>query len=420
MCSSSLEVLNELGSRQDRLGLLERLNFLIPGCLADLEILHDEIAILVELSIVIGEFLQLKEGCLLIGDGLLQILLCLGLLLSLVDLGFGLLFNGGIGVLDKFLIRCLAFSLSTSGISFHLLGIESLDDVQRRCQKLLRGTLISHNLLELLVLLLTLFTSTLQLHVELSDLRLKSVNLRSQSLDGQVEILNKGEEIFLFTVLALSLKLVGVELLNAEVLVLDLILLLSQKLSDHVINGLLDTDEGIKLHFDGNGSKAWAVVFQGNSLQDLGSSSAALIALLLLNECWVEGLGEEVMGLIRAQHGKSFGACLHLELASFLALLPLGISAGAFLFQHHEESLILSEGCLGVIKVLLGLSKLLISVSKFLSLGLRLFLSGNNLILLCCLELLIRLHIGCLILLGFRQILFEAFLHLVQNAKNLT
>merc|ERR1719215_1407585 len=101
MCSSSLEVLNELGSRQDRLGLLERLNFLIPGCLTDLEILHDEIAILVELSIVIGEFLQLKERCVLIGDGLLQILLSLGLLLSLVDLGFGLLFNGGISVLDK-------------------------------------------------------------------------------------------------------------------------------------------------------------------------------------------------------------------------------------------------------------------------------------------------------------------------------
>ena len=38
------------------------LNLLIAAGLTDLEILHDEIAALVELCVVIGEFLQLEEG----------------------------------------------------------------------------------------------------------------------------------------------------------------------------------------------------------------------------------------------------------------------------------------------------------------------------------------------------------------------
>ena len=37
-----------------------------------------------------------------------------------------------------------------------------------------------------------------------------------------------------------ALELLGVECLNAEALVLDVILPLSQKLSDHLIDGLLD------------------------------------------------------------------------------------------------------------------------------------------------------------------------------------
>merc|ERR1719502_120677 len=97
--SGSLEILHELGTRQDGLGLLECLNLLIPGSLADLEILHDEIAVLVELGVVVGELLQLEKGGLLVGDCLLKVLLGLCPLLSLVDLRLGLLLNGGVGVL---------------------------------------------------------------------------------------------------------------------------------------------------------------------------------------------------------------------------------------------------------------------------------------------------------------------------------
>ena len=87
------------------------------------------------------------------------------------------------------------------------------------------------------------------------------------------------------------------------------------------------------------------------------------------------------MCLIGAQHSKCLGASFHLELAGLLTLLPLGIGAGALLLQHHEESFVLGERGLGVVKVLLGLGELLIGVCELLSLGLRLLLPGNNLVL---------------------------------------
>merc|ERR1719163_2499459 len=94
-CLGGLKILDELGSRQDGLGLLECLNLLIPGSLADLEILHDEIAVLVELGVVVGELLQLEECGFLVGDCLLKVLLGLCPLLCLVDLRLGLLLDGG-------------------------------------------------------------------------------------------------------------------------------------------------------------------------------------------------------------------------------------------------------------------------------------------------------------------------------------
>merc|ERR1719498_2065384 len=278
--SGSLEILDELGTRQDGLGLLECLDLLIPGGLADLEVLHDEVAVLVELSVVVGKLLQLEESGLLVGDGLLHVLLGLGALLGLVHLGLGLLLNGGVGVLDEVLVCLLGLSLGAGGISLHLLGIiddfldhahdttgstallvllesgrrrralglllldesllllvEALEDVQGSGQELLGGTLVCDNLLELLVLLLAVLTSTLQLSVELGNLGLEGIDLGGEGLDGELKVLNESKEILLLALLTLGLELVGVELLDAEVLVLDLVLLLSQELGDHVIDG---------------------------------------------------------------------------------------------------------------------------------------------------------------------------------------
>merc|ERR1719454_664786 len=137
-CSGGLEVLDELGSRQDGFGLLERLNLLIPGSLADLEILHDEIAVLVELSVVVGELLQLEKGGLLVGDCLLEVLLGLCPLLSLVDLRLGLLLNGGVGVRDEILVCLLSLSLGAGGIGLHLLGV--VDDLLDHAHDTTGGT----------------------------------------------------------------------------------------------------------------------------------------------------------------------------------------------------------------------------------------------------------------------------------------
>ena len=145
----------------------------------------------------------------------------------------------------------------------------------------------------------------------------ESVVFCGRSLDGQVEVLDESEEILLLALLALSLGVVGAELLNAEITVLDLILLLGQELGDGVIDGFLDANESIKLHLDGNGSETRALVLQGGGLQDLGGGVAALGALLLLDDGWVESLGEQVVCLIGAQHIKCLGASFHLELAVF-------------------------------------------------------------------------------------------------------
>merc|ERR1719454_943349 len=137
-CSGGLEILDELGSRQDGFGLLECLNLLVPGSLADLEVLHDEIAVLVELGVVVGELLQLEKGGLLVGDCLLKVLLGLCPLLGLVDLRLGLLLNGGVGVSDEILVCLLCLGLSASGIGLHLLGV--IDDLLDHAHDTTGGT----------------------------------------------------------------------------------------------------------------------------------------------------------------------------------------------------------------------------------------------------------------------------------------
>ena len=60
-CSGGLEILDELGSRQAGFCLFESLNLLIPGSLADFEILHDEVARLVQCCFGLSQGLQLTN-----------------------------------------------------------------------------------------------------------------------------------------------------------------------------------------------------------------------------------------------------------------------------------------------------------------------------------------------------------------------
>merc|ERR1740117_1603400 len=257
-----------------------------------------------------------------------------------------------------------------------LLVVEALENVKGGSEQLLCGALVRDDKLELLVLLLAILTTTLHVEVELCDLLLKSINLRCQSLDLQLQILDQSEEVLLLGLLTLGLQLVGVELINAPVLVLDLVNLLSHELGDHVINCLLDTHKGIKLHFHGNGSKTRATDPQCDLFQQLGCGGLALAVLRHLDQSRVESLGEQIMCLIGTQHCQCLRACLHLELASLGALFPLGISAGALLLEHGQERLVLSKCLLGVLKIFTVLCELLLSISILLSLGINLVLAS--------------------------------------------
>merc|ERR1719198_685671 len=266
-----LEHLDELGTRQDGLGLLERLNLLITGGLADLEVLHDEVAALVEFGVVVRELLQLKQSVFLVLGCLVQVLLGLCTLLNLVGLRLGLLLDRRVGILDEILVRLLGVLLGADDLSLHGLGIvddgldhahdtagvlvllvllesrrrrlalldkccgllvEALEDVKCCGEQLLRSALIGNDELELLVLLLAVLTTALHVEVELINLRLEGVDLTGEGLDLQLQVLDEGQKILLLGLLALSLHLVGVELIHAPVLVLDLVLLLGGELGD--------------------------------------------------------------------------------------------------------------------------------------------------------------------------------------------
>merc|ERR1719181_744735 len=79
--SCTLEEGFELGSREDGLGLLQSLDFLIASGLADLEILEYKVTALVELSLVVCKLLELQHHSLfvLLGFNQVGLRLCLGL-----------------------------------------------------------------------------------------------------------------------------------------------------------------------------------------------------------------------------------------------------------------------------------------------------------------------------------------------------
>merc|ERR1719356_1360767 len=178
----------------------------------------------------------------------------------------------------------------------------------RSLQHLLCLPLVSYGALEFFVLLLTVLTGTLQLDLHLSNLCLQSINRFSEGLDSRLQICDLGNQILLLAFLLLRLQLVCVELVCAEILVLDLICFLLQKLSDHVVDGLLDTSKGIQLDSIGQSRKLRVMEL----LRDLGQQLRCLLSTLsmcggtTLKQCWVECPREEVMSIVATQNGQSF------------------------------------------------------------------------------------------------------------------
>merc|ERR1740129_1870863 len=201
--SRILQDLLKLRTCEDCLCLPQSLYLFVPGRLAKVEVLQDEIATLLQLSIVIRELLQLEEYAFFRLLGLDEIDLRLGLLLRLVHDVPALRLDRVVGLLDKILICFLRIFLGSDGLSLHGLGIsddlldhadhtpirrillvlfktwwwgwadrlllgqrrscrlltvEVLQEAQSSLQQLLRLPLVGHSALEFLVLLLTVLT----------------------------------------------------------------------------------------------------------------------------------------------------------------------------------------------------------------------------------------------------------------------
>mmetsp|Transcript_27019 Transcript_27019/g.49096 ORF Transcript_27019/g.49096 Transcript_27019/m.49096 type:complete len:246 (+) Transcript_27019:239-976(+) len=153
-------------------------------------------------------------------------------------------------------------ALQKSGL---FLCIPILQHLERTRKYLLRFPLVRNDDLELIVCLLTVLTSTLQLHLAVSNRCLQLLNRLGQCADLELKILNQGNQVCLGLLIGLSLAFVGVKLIHAEILLLDFRLLLLQELSNHLINGLLHLGEGIQADLHSQCGEMWVVEMLGCS-----------------------------------------------------------------------------------------------------------------------------------------------------------
>merc|ERR1719265_762346 len=120
---AALQELRELRAREDRLGLAERLDLLVARLLPDIEVLHREVARLVQVRVLILELLLLVLRSLeaLLRRGLVR--LSSGLLRRLVRDVTGLLLDRRVRVLHVRLVGLLRIGLRLDGVGLELLGL---------------------------------------------------------------------------------------------------------------------------------------------------------------------------------------------------------------------------------------------------------------------------------------------------------
>merc|ERR1719482_99263 len=82
-----------------------------------------------------------------------------------------------------------------------------------------------------------------------------SVACFCKRVDGHCQVLNLGFQVSLVALLHLSVALVVVQFLNAEILVFDFVLLLLDQLVYHVLDGFFHLCEGIKASLNCKGGQ---------------------------------------------------------------------------------------------------------------------------------------------------------------------
>merc|ERR1719265_1135329 len=454
-----LEEFGELGPRQDGLGLAQRLHLLVARLLADVKVVEREVAALVEVRVLVLVLLLLVvRGLEVLLRGRL-VRLGLRLLARLVRDVAVLLLDRRVRVLHERLVRLLRVALGLDGVRLELLRlgddllqhaedaastalllvrlearrrrragrllllderlllrVDGLEHAERLLEEGLRLTLVRHRLLEVLVLELAVLARALELRLHLGDLRLEGRDGLGQRVDRRREVRNLRLELRDVASLELLRTLVLVDRVGAEILVLDLVLLLLQKRRNHLVNGRLDLGESVEAHRRSDRRKLRVRVLLRRREEHLGSL-VALALLLRLQE--VERARERVVRVVRAEDGESLAHRLHLLLARLLTLLPLLVRHLARLLKVHEELLVRRKRVARVLQVLLVVRELRIRVRELLRLGVLLLGAGLDLGLLRRLQVLERLLGGHLLLLRRRQVVLERLLHLAQDAEDL-
>merc|ERR1719252_58988 len=154
--------------------------------------------------------------------------------------------------------------------------------------------------------------------------------------------------------LQLLRTLVVVELLDAVVLLLDVVRLLLLEVLHHPVDLLSPLAEGIETHAGSERREARVAELLRRREKDLLSFVHALVLdlqrLLHLDE--VERARERVVGVVRAEDRQRLAAALDLLSAGLLALLVLGIGHLAGLLQVHQELLVRGESVARVLQAL--------------------------------------------------------------------
>merc|ERR1719240_1849786 len=271
--TSNFKRLAEVRARKNGLGLAQSLDLLVHRSLADLEVLHDEVAALVELGRVLGQTLKLRQRRLEVAFGLHEIALGLGLVLAHHHERLLRRLDGIVGVLQEGLVGVLRVALGHDGLALHvlrvvddalehrqdasgararrvlleprrrrsggtwgleclvlrlqegflLLLVESLEARKRFIQDLLGRPLVSNSRLELGVLGLAVLARALRLRLHLSNLGLLRTDVRLQGVNRRFQVSDLGLDVALLVRPNSSCLLVLGEVGDAEVAVLDLV-----------------------------------------------------------------------------------------------------------------------------------------------------------------------------------------------------
>merc|ERR1719199_1587822 len=464
---SALQEFREFRAGENGLRLAKCFNLLVPRSLADVEILHDEVAGLVEGRLLVLVLLLLVERGV---PGLLRgglVALRGRLLLSFVRDVPVLLLDRSVRVLQEDFVGLLRVRLGLNGVHLQLLrigddllqhaedtpsaprllvlaearrrrraglsqplrrphlkellSVHGLEDVEGRREKLLRLTLIRHSRLEILILDLAILASALQLELHLRNLRLEHADALGQLGDGRRELCDLRFEIVDVAGLELLRSAVVVEARCAEVSVLDLVLLLLDELCHHIVNSHLYLLEGVEPHLlRYRGERRVAHLAGGLEEKLRGLFPVHLLeqarGRLDLDE--IKGLRKGVVRIVGSEDRQGFANGLHLLLAHLLPLLPLRVRLLTRLLEVHQELLVRSQGISRVVEVHLRLREVLVRIGELLRLGVELRLPGLDLLLLRSLEVLVGGLVLHLLLLRRRKVGLKRLLHLLQDAED--